>query len=114
MQLSINKNDCLTCAFVNALDLSYKCIYNSFRIIGNNTRNLDKNLMGMKGISVFRALFSKKPMVVIYAHNDGTNGGHAVAIRDGFCIDNCIGSKNQGKSLYHLWRKHDVIRIWRK
>ncbi len=114
MQLSINKNDCLTCAFVNALELSYKCIYNSFRVIGNNTGNLDKDLMGMKGVSVFRALFSSKPMVVVYAHNDGTNTGHAVAMRDGSCIDNYIESKNQGKSLWYLWRKHNVMHIWSK
>jgi len=114
MQLSINRNDCLTCAFVNALGLSYKSIFYSFRLIGTNTNHLDKNLMGMKGVSVLRAMFSKKPMVVIYDHNNGTGTGHAVAIKGGFCVDNTVGSSNQGKSLFHLWRKHCLIHIWMK
>ena len=107
--LSINKDDCLTCAIAEAKNISYKVVYYSVKLLGTVVNNNDAEYMGMKSISKLRAIFSNKPMVLIY--KTSKEEGHAVAIINRMCVDNKPSSYLENRSVLWLIRNCDVIII---
>lgn len=109
--LSINNSDCLTCAIAEAKGLSYRVIYNSVRTLGKNIKCDDKEYMGMKRIWFICAMFTKKPLVLLY--RTSATEGHAVAIINSKCIDNCVNGPNENRSVWWLIRNRNVISIFK-
>ena len=109
--MSLNKNDCLTCAIATARGVSYKTIFYSIRMLGTFVNYNDKELAGMRRISKFSAIFTKKPLVLCYSTGPGK--GHAVAVINGECVDNCSNSKNENRSVLWMCKNHDVTCIFK-
>tara|TARA_R110000851_G_scaffold53830_1_gene127596 strand:+ start:4152 stop:4496 length:345 start_codon:yes stop_codon:yes gene_type:complete len=109
--LSINRDDCLTCAIAEAKGVSYKVIYRSVKLLTTTVYSEDKEYMGMPSMSRLRAVFTNKPLVLCYE----TQGelGHAVAIIEGEAIDNSKCSYLENRSvLWFLWNRK-VINIFK-
>jgi hypothetical protein len=111
LMLSINKDDCLTCAIAEAKGVSYKVIYRSVKLLTTTVKGADKEYMGMPSMSRLRAIFTNKPLVLCYETQG--DGGHAVAIIKGECVDNIKCSYLENRSvLWFIWHKR-VINIFK-
>jgi hypothetical protein len=110
--LSINDNDCLACAIATAKGVSYKVIFYSVRTLGKYVNSDMKEYMGMKSIPKILAVFTRKRLVLTYTTNAAKAEGHAVAIINGKCVDNCANSTNENRSVLWLLLRRDVIRIF--
>ena len=113
-QYSINTDDCLTCAFVNASKLDYGVVYESIKITSNILQALPDHFFNFKKVFWLWNLGSKEPMVVVIDPTGEDDGLHAVAMVNGVCYDNSKGSSNNGLTFLQLSLKYQIYKVWRR
>ena len=112
IQFSKRKDDCMTCAFVNATGLGYSMVSESFKTLSTMLDSQPNKMFNMKRISVLRALFSKKNMVVVYRVNDTT--AHAMAVWNKIIIDNEKDSCLTNRRFIYILLSRKILRVWSK
>lgn len=112
VQFTKRKDDCLTCAFVNATGLAYDVVYESFKLMGINLNQQYDKMFNMKRISILKALFTKKPLVIVYSVSESS--AHAIASNHGRCIDNQKDSALNNRSVMHIFLNKKILAVWSK
>ncbi len=112
IQFSKRKDDCMTCAFVNATGLGYSMVSESFKTLSTMLDSQPSKMFNMKRVSVLRALFSKKNLVVVYKVNGNT--AHAMAVWNKRVIDNDKYSCLMNRSFMHIFLSRKILKVWSK